>query len=109
MASGWMGRCHGLFSNRIRLDIRLPGNRRAGIIQIEPSHPREDAQVDEVHRAKYEENDSDLRAEILHRLSDVLRSDADLNSQGHVPNVDEIEPDDKQLIHRIGQRLVAEE
>jgi hypothetical protein len=72
-------------------------------------HAAEDIEIEEVHGAKHEENDADLRAQ---NFNGGVRSDrlfGALQGEHDETDIDEIEADEQEVIDGVGKRLVAVE
>ena len=70
-------------------------------------HLREDGEVQEVHGAEHEQDDSDLHAQILEGLLDGGGLVAELQEQADAADVDQVEPDQQQVIDGVRQGFVA--
>src|SRR5437773_3868518 len=88
--------------------VTIGGHRRRGVRKRSPSaHAAEDVQVEEVHAAKHNKHHAHFPRKRFDPLASVLQVVAELKSQTHVTEVDQIEPNDEQVVDRVGQRLVA--
>ncbi|MDB6026975.1 MAG: hypothetical protein JWM68_3198 [Verrucomicrobiales bacterium] len=72
------------------------------------SHLRKHIQVEEVHSTEHQEDKADFRADAFQRFLGILRSRPVFQRQRYVTDVDEIESNDQQMIHGVGQRLIAQ-
>src|SRR6478736_1108700 len=62
-----------------------------------------------MHRAKHEHDHADLATNCLEYFANIRGSDALLQRQRYVADIDEVKAHDKEMIDRIGQSLVATE
>jgi hypothetical protein len=62
-----------------------------------------------VHHPEHDEDEADLAGERLDDLRDGLGSGVELQLQGDVPEVDEVEAHDEQMVDGVRQGLVAAE
>ena len=71
-------------------------------------HPREDVEIEEVHEAQHQQDHADLRAQTFQTLLRSRRRHAILQRERHITDVDQIEPDDEQVIDRVRKLLVSQ-
>lgn len=71
------------------------------------AHSAEDCQVKEMHPAEHEKNEADFRAELLQRRLGVQSGGAVLQGQSDEADVDKVEANDQEMVHRIGQLLIS--
>lgn len=71
--------------------------------------PGEDVEVEEVHRAEDQQDDSDLAADRLENAFDGFRSGFEPQKQGDESDVDQIKAHHQKVVDRIGQILPAAE
>src|SRR5688572_29706358 len=74
-----------------------------------PAHAAEDEEVKEVHAAEYDQHHADLYRERFDGLCGSGHDIAELEGHADVAEVDQVKPDDKQVIDGIGECLVAVE
>src|SRR5262249_8982533 len=91
-------------------DMSLRRNRRRHSLQeCAPAHFRKHKDVEEMHDAKHQHDYADLATDRFEHFANIRRSDALLQRQCNVADVDKIEANDKEVIDRIRQSFVAVE
>jgi hypothetical protein len=89
-------------------DMGLGWNRRRHSLQERaPPHFRKHEDVEEMHRAKHQHDDSNLATDRFEHFAKICGSDALLQRQRHVADIDEIKANDEKVIDRIRQPFVA--
>src|SRR5258708_8605700 len=91
-------------------DIGLRRNRRRHSLQkCAPAHFRKHQGVEEMHRAENEHDHANLTTDRFEHFSNICGSDALLQRERYVADIDKIKAHDKEMIDRIGQSFVAAE
>ena len=93
---------------RAILPLYRPFSRMLGLETALP-HPGENVEVEEVHGPEDHEDEADLRARELDRFRQRVRLVPVLEGERDVSNVDEVEADHEEAVHRVGERLVVPE
>src|SRR5258708_5010752 len=83
--------------------------RGAGELGEATAEPAEDEQVEEVHAAEQQQHSSDLAGQGFDGIPEVGDLVAELEDEGDVPQVDEVEADPEQVVHGVGQLDLAAE
>jgi len=74
------------------------------VSQTTLSHTRENVEVEEVHQAENQEHQSHLRAQDLDRLGEILRLVPFLQRESDEADVDQVEPDDEEVVDGVRER-----
>src|SRR6266550_5346036 len=82
---------------------------RHSLQKCAPAHFRKHQDVKEVHGAKHEHDHADLATDRFEHFANICGSDALLQRERYVADIDKIKADDKEVIDRIGQSFVAAE
>src|SRR6266576_7271095 len=82
---------------------------RHSLQKCAPAHFRKHQDVEEMHGAKHEHDHTDLATDRFEYFSNICGSDALLQRQRYVADIDKIKANDKKVIDRIGQSFVAAE
>src|SRR6266550_504041 len=91
-------------------DLGLRRNRwRHSLQPCAPAHLRKHQDVEEMHRAENEHDHADLTTDRFEHFSNICGSDALLQRERYVADIDKVKADDKEVIDRIGQSFVAAE
>src|SRR4029453_3215397 len=89
-------------------DMGLRRNRRRhSLKKCATTHFREHENVEEVHGAKHEHDHADLATDRFEHFANICGSDALLQGQRDVADIDKIKAHDKEVIDRVGQSFVA--
>src|SRR6476659_1090695 len=83
--------------------------RRHSLQKCAPAHFRKHQNVGEMHRTKDEHDHADLATDRFEHLANICGSDALLQRERYVADIDKIKPNDKKVIDRVGQSFVAAE
>src|SRR6266576_5001958 len=82
---------------------------RHSLQKCAPAHFRKHQDVKEVHGAKHEHDHADLATDRFEHFANICGSDALLQRERYVADIDKVKADDKEVIDRIGQSFVAAE
>src|SRR6266550_3848751 len=82
---------------------------RHSLQKCAPAHFRKHQDVEEMHGAKHEHDHTDLATDRFEYFANICGSDALLQRERYVADIDKIKANDKKVIDRIGQSFVAAE
>src|SRR6266481_8879232 len=82
---------------------------RHSLQKCAPSHFRKHQNVEEVHDAKHEHDHANLATDRFEHFANICGSDALLQCQRYVADIDKVEANDKKVVDRVRQSFVAAE